>query len=279
MIVFLNGQFVSEPQAVVPINDRGFMYGDGLFETMRVVGGKPFRMAQHLERMVRGAEFLRIKMPHTPKELHKYTEQLIEKNNMPDAILKVLLTRGPGHRGYLPNGAGPATLAMTLHETPALVRDNQAQWSLVTSPYRIPAADAFSSFKTTSKILYVMARADAAERGADEALLVNTNGEAAETATGNLFWVYQDKICTVPTGRGVLPGITRAVVLEICQMLGLQTNKRVIKPEALRNSDGIFVTQSALGIIPVSVFDGEPVRASPLVDQIAAAYEQILVNG
>ena len=279
MIVFLNGQFVSEPQAVVPINDRGFMYGDGLFETMRVVGGKPFRMAQHLERMVRGAEFLRIKMPHTPKELHKYTEQLIEKNKMPDAILKVLLTRGPGHRGYLPNGAGPATLAMTLHETPALVRDNQAQWSLVTSPYRIPAADAFSSFKTTSKILYVMARADAAERGADEALLVNTNGEAAETATGNLFWVYQDKICTVPTGRGVLPGITRAVVLEICQTLGLQTNKRVIKPEALRNSDGIFVTQSALGIIPVSVFDGEPVRASPLVDQIAAAYEQILVNG
>jgi branched-subunit amino acid aminotransferase/4-amino-4-deoxychorismate lyase len=246
---------------------------------MRVVGGKPFRMAQHLERMVRGAEFLRIKMPHTPKELQKFTEQLIEKNSMPDAILKVLLTRGPGHRGYLPNGAGPATLAMTLHETPALVRDNQAQWSLVTSPYRIPAADVFSSFKTTSKILYVMARAEAAERGADEALLINTNGEAAETATGNLFWVYQDKICTVPTGRGVLPGITRAVVLEICQTLGLQTNKRVIKPEALRNSEGIFVTQSALGIIPVSVFDGEPVRASPLVDQIAAAYEQILVNG
>jgi branched-subunit amino acid aminotransferase/4-amino-4-deoxychorismate lyase len=76
----------------------------------------------------------------------------------------------------------------------------------------------------------------------------------------------------------VLPGITRAVVLEICQTLGLPTNKRVIKPEALRNSDGIFITQSALGIVPVSVFDGEPVNASPLVDQIAAAYYEMLAK-
>ena len=279
MIVFLNGQFMPEAQAVVPINDRGLMYGDGLFETMRIVGGRPFRLAQHLERMVRGAEFLQIKLPHTPKELQRFTDQLIEQNQMPEAILRVMLTRGPGPRGYLPAAAGPPTLVMSLHETPALATDAQAVWNMVTSPYRISAADVFSSFKTTSKILHVMARADAAARGADEALLVNTNGEAAETATGNLVWVYQDKICTVPTGRGVLPGITRAVVLEICQTLGLQTNKRVIKPEALRYAEGIFVTQSTLGIIPVSVFDGEPVELSPLVDQIACAYQELLVNG
>jgi len=279
MIVFLNGQFVSESGAVVSINDRGFTYGDGLFETMRVVGGKPFRFAQHLERMARGAEFLKIPLPHTTKELHKFTEQLIEQNQMPDAILRVILTRGTGPRGYGIAEAGTPTLAMTLHPTPAAATDTTITWSLVTSPFRIPASDILSSFKTTSKILYVMARADAAERGADEALLVNTNGEAAETATGNLFWVYQDKICTVPTGRGVLPGITRAVVLEICQTLGLQTNKRVIKPEALRNSQGIFVTQSALGIVPVSSFDGEPVTPSPLVDQIACAYDELLTQG
>ena len=106
-----------------------------------------------------------------------------------------------------------------------------------------------------------------------------TSHEVAETAGGNIFWVYQNTICTVPTGRGVLPGITRAVVLEICQSLGLETNKRVIKPEALLNSKGIFVTQSALGIIPVSSFDGEPVAPSPLVDQISRAYEEMLVQG
>jgi branched-subunit amino acid aminotransferase/4-amino-4-deoxychorismate lyase len=229
-----------------------------------------------MERMMRGADFLKIKPPLAPKELEKFAAQLIEQNKMPDAILRVTLTRGPGERGYSPKNAGTPTLVMTLHAAPSL--ENPVEWNLVTSSFHIPATDPLSSFKTTSKILHIMARAEAAEKSADEALLINTNGEVAETASGNLFWIYQDKICTVPTGRGVLPGITRAVVLEICQSLGLQVNKRVIKPEALRNSAGIFVTQSALGITPVSVFDGEPVAPSPLVDQIAQAYNEMLAK-
>jgi branched-subunit amino acid aminotransferase/4-amino-4-deoxychorismate lyase len=90
--------------------------------------------------------------------------------------------------------------------------------------------------------------------------------------------VYQDKICTVPTGRGILPGVTRAVVLEICQSLGLTTNKCIIKPEQLRQAAGIFATQSALGIVPIAAFDGQPVAPSPLVDQIFRAYHETLVR-
>lgn len=278
MVVFLNGQFVPEAEAVVSVNDRGFLLGDGLFETMRVANGKPFRFAQHLERLTRGADFLKIKPPFTPKELEKFAAQLIGQNQMPEAVLRVMLTRGPGLRGYSPKNSGIPTLVMTLHPLPPQNADEPLQWSMVTSSFRIPASDALSSFKTTSKILNVLARAEAETQGADEALLLNTNGEVAETAGGNLFWVYQEKICTVPTGRGVLPGITRAVVLEICQSLGLETNKRVIKPEHLRNAEGLFVTNSALGIVPVVAFDGEPVAPSPLVDQISSAYNEMLVK-
>ena len=276
MVVFLNGIFLSEAEAVVPLNDRGFLLGDGIFETMRVANGKPFRMAQHLERMTRGADFLKIKPPFTPKELQKLALELIEKNNLPEAILRVTLTRGSGQRGYSPKNSGTPTIAMTLNPLPPVNADEPVQWSMVTSSLRIPASDALASFKTTSKLLNVVARAEAEEKGADEALLLNTNGEVAETAGGNIFWVYQDKICTVPTGRGVLPGITRAVVLEICQSLGLETNKRVIKPEHLRNAEGIFVTQSALGLVPVVALDGMPVAPSPLVDQIGSAYNEML---
>ena len=155
---------------------------------------------------------------------------------------------------------------------------NPSSVESVTSSYRVLAADPLSSFKTLNKLAHVLARGEALEKGADEALLVNSNGEVAETTSGNLFWVYQDDICTVPTGRGVLPGITRAVVLEICQTLGLPANKRVIKPEALRNSEGIFITQSALGIVPVAAFNGEPVAPSPLVEQIAGAYAEMLAR-
>jgi aminodeoxychorismate lyase len=276
VLVFLNGQFLPEAQAVVPVNDRGFLLGDGLFETIRVANGKPFRFAQHLERMASGTEFLKINLPFTPQELEKFAGQLIEQNKMPDAILRLTLTRGPGGRGYAPNGEGKPTVVMMLHPLPP--PPNPAGWNLVTSSFRIPAGDPLAAFKTTSKILHVMARAEAAEQGADEALLLNTNGEVAETAGGNLFWVHDDTICTVPTGRGILPGVTRAIVLEICQALGLQTGERTVKPAALNNSGGIFITQSVFGIVPVVKFDGVPVPPSPFVGQIARAYHKILVQ-
>jgi branched-chain amino acid aminotransferase len=278
MVVFLNGQFVPEAQAVVPVNDRGFAYGDGLYETVRVCKGKPFRMAQHLERMVRGADFLKIKLPFTPKELQQFAEQLVAKNEMPECVLRVTLTRGPGERGYSPKGADTPNVVITLHPAPPLDLANPPCWSLVTSSFHILASDPLASFKTTSKLAQVAARIEAESKGADEALMVNSNGEVAETAGANLFWIYHDKICTTPTGRGALPGITRAVVLEICQVLALPTNKRVIKAEALKNSEGIFLTQSALGIVVVSSLDEEPVAQSPLVDKIHTAYCEMLTK-
>jgi branched-chain amino acid aminotransferase len=278
MTVFLNGKFVPAHEAVVPVNDRGFMYGDGLFETTRIVGGRAFRLAQHLERMVRGADYLKIPLPYPPKEIQKFVTQLVELNSMPEGVLRITLTRGSGERGYTPAMTEKPFIVMTLHPLPPMPAEGPLQWSMITSSYHVPASGAISSFKTTSKILHVFARIEAHERGADEALLLNTNGEVAETAGGNIFWVYQNSICTVPTGRGVLPGITRAVVLEICQSLGLETNKRVIKPQHLRNAEGIFVSQSVLGIVPVVAFDGEHVVPSPLVDQIASAYNEMLLK-
>lgn len=246
---------------------------------MRVCNGRPFRMAQHLERMVRGADALKIKLPFAPKDLQNFSEQLIEQNQMPESILRVMLTRGPGDRGYSIKAADyKPTVVMTLHPLPEYDPKNPPQWAVVTSHFRIPASDGLSSFKTISKVGNIAARIEAEAKDADEALLINTNGEVAETAGGNLFWIYRGKVCTTPTGRGVLPGITRAVILEICQVLGFETNKRVIKPEALRNSEAIFITQSAQGIIFVSSLDGEPVGQSPLVEQIYSAYCEMLLK-
>ena len=278
MVVFLNGHWVTAAKAVVPVNDRGFLYGDGLFETMRVFNGRPFRMAQHLERMVRGANYLKIPLPLTPKELQQFAGQLIEKNKMPDAVLRVTLTRGSGNRGYSPKDAGPPNVVMTMHEIEPIDPANPPRWSMVTSSFQIPASDPLASFKTTNKLLQVAARAEAEAKDADEALLVNTNGEVAEAAGANLFWIYHDKICTTPTGRGALPGITRAVILEICQVLGLQTNKRVIKREALKNAEAIFLSQSALGLVSIVNLDGDPVPESPLVEKIYTSYCEMLAR-
>jgi branched-chain amino acid aminotransferase len=273
VLVFLKGQFMPEAQALIPVNDRGFLLGDGLFETMLVVGGKPFLFGRHVERMTRGADFFKIKMPFSPEELQNFAAQLIERNQMPEAVLRLTLTRGPGRRGYAPDTSCEPTLVMTLHPAPP---ETRIQWKLVTSSFCIPAGNPLSAYKTTSKILHVMAQAEAVAKGADDALLLNTNGDVAETASGNLFWAHENMLCTAPTTCGVLPGITRAIVLEICGKLGIKLKVRAIGPEALRNSEGLFVTQSVLGIVPVAMFDGKPLKSSPLVYKIADNYHETL---
>src|SRR2546427_6776280 len=115
MIVFLNGQFVPQAQAVVSVFDRGFLYGDGLFETIRVFNGKPFRWGQHLERLERGAAFLKIRLPFTADALRAPADELIARNKMPESLLRLSLSRVVGLRGYSPKGAEEPLLVMTLN--------------------------------------------------------------------------------------------------------------------------------------------------------------------
>jgi len=273
MIVFLNGKFLPEADAVVPLNDRGFLLGDGLFETVRVANGKPFRFAQHMERLAAGADFLKIKLPFTPVELQKFVGKLIALNQLPESVLRLTLTRGSGVRGYSTKGADQPVLAMTLHPLPP---SSALPWSLITSSLHIPAGDGLAAFKTTSKVLNVLARAEAEAGGADEALLLNTSGEVMETAGGNIFWISCGQVCTVPTGRGILPGVTRAVVFEICKQLDLNTREFFATPEHLRQAEGLFVTQTVLGIVPVIALDHIPIASSPLVEQFVHAYSEII---
>jgi len=276
MTALINGKFVPPEQAVVSVIDRSFLYGDGVFETIPVYNSKPFRWAQHLERLTRGADFLKIRLDFAPKELRVLASELIERNQVANAVLRVTLSRGLGERGYSPKGAESPIVVMTLHPAEPVDPQNPPCWRLKTSSYKLPASDPLSSFKTNNRLLQVLARAEAEEADADDALMLNTNGEVAETSSANLFWIYRDTVYTTPTGRGALPGITRAVVLELCQALNLPTNKRVIKPESLRKSDGLFLSLSSLGIVPVCAIDEETMPSSPIVEKIRTTYCEIV---
>src|ERR1051326_1223787 len=114
MLVFLNGNFVAQEEAVVSVFDRGFLYGDGLFETMRIYNGKPFRWPQHWERFARGADYLKIRPPFSSETLRDYVEELIARNDLPDALLRLTLSRGVGVRGYSPKGADHPLVVMSM---------------------------------------------------------------------------------------------------------------------------------------------------------------------
>src|SRR5690348_9705312 len=146
MRVFLNGKFVPESEAAISVFDRGFLYGDGLFETVRVSRGKPFLWKEHLTRLGRGAAFLKIALPFREPELHAYALELISRNAMPESVLRVNLSRGTGERGYSIKGTNKPTMVMSQHSVPIL---NAAPlWRLITSRMRLPPANLLAQFKT-----------------------------------------------------------------------------------------------------------------------------------
>ena len=272
MMVFLNGQFVPEDQAFVSVFDRSFLYGDGLFETMRIFGGKPFRWNQHLARLQGGAEFLKIGLPFTSEALRGFAEQLIEANKMPDSLLRLTLSRGIGQRGYSPRGAERPSLVMTLHPALALDAQELPHWRLIASSVRLPANERLAQFKTCNKLPQIVARAEADAAGADEALLLNTDGFVVEASSSNLFWIERDTVCTPPLASGILAGVTRAVVFEICQSLGLAVQEAGVTPDQLTKSQGIFLSLSSVGIAECLWLDGHDLAQSALVKKLRVAY-------
>lgn len=277
MLVFLNGKFVSEEKAVISVFDRSFLYGDGLFETMRIVNGKPFRWGQHMQRLSQGADFLKIKLPFSSPQLLAFALELITKNQMPDSLLRLTLSRGIGASGYSPKGAGKPALVMFLRAAPKITA-KPPQWKLITSAFRLPANDSLAHFKTCNKLPQVLARAEAYAAGADEALLSNTSGFLAEGASSNLFWIKSGVVCTPPLKAGILTGITRAVVFEIASRLTIPVREKNIRLKEFSRADGVFLSLSSFGIVEAKSLDEKNLKKSPLTGHIADTYKQLLTD-
>jgi branched-chain amino acid aminotransferase len=290
VLIFLNGEFVPEERAVISVFDRGFLYGDGLFEGVLVRNGKFFRWRLHLDRLQRGADFLKIKLPFAPEALHAFARDLLTKNDARDAFLRLTLSRGVGPRGYSPKGADRPTLVMSLHPVPgapasgpALRREGAGpeagapmRWKLATSSFRLPADEPLAQFKTCNKLPQVLARGETEAHGANETLLLNTDGFVVEGSSSNLFWITGETVCTTPLASGILPGVTRAVVLEICQALNLPAAQTNIRPKELQTADGVFVSLSSFGVVEAESLDGKVLRKSPVTEKIRLAYEELV---
>jgi branched-chain amino acid aminotransferase len=276
MHVFLNGQFIPEEQATVSVFDRGFLFGDGLFETLRVCNGKPFRWHRHWERLARGADFLKISLSAGSESLRASADELVAMNQMPEALLRVTLSRGVGARGYSPRDATRPTLVMSLHETPPIDLQNPPRWRLITSSLRLPANEPLSQFKTGNKLPQILARIEADGASADEALLVNTDGHVVEAASGNLFWIESGTVCTPPLESGILPGVTRETVLELCRYMAVPTCEKNAHGDALCSASGVFFSLSSLGIVEGASLDGQALGSSPLAERVRNAYWELV---
>ncbi len=270
--VWIDGRIAPAAEARVSVFDRGFLYGDSLFESVLVRHGRPFRWDAHVGRMQAGAAFLRIEPP-AARDLGTALESLLRANAADRGSVRVTLSRGTGRRGYSPRGAGPPTLVLAWHDEPA--PGARRAWRLATSPFRVAAADPVAAHKHGSKILNVLSRAAAEEAGADESLLLDTAGQVAETSGGNLFLLRDDSLCTPPVS-GLLAGVTRRCIVGIAPELGLRVRECPVVPADLFAADAVFFTTSSLGVIPVASLDGAALGDPTRCETIARALDELV---
>ena len=273
MWVLLNGKFVAEENAVVSVFDRSFRYGDGVFETLLVRKGKFFRWDQHLERLQRSAAFLRIPLPCSAVELLAEATELVARNKITEGTLRLQVSRGVGPRGYAPPESAEPLVVMTAQ--PLNPAENRP-WGLITSSRRIAATDPLVGHKTCNRLIHVLAAMEACDRGADEALLLNTESHVAEGSTSNVFWIQDGVVCTPPLAAGALPGITRAAVLEICHALSLPSQERCITCDKLLEADAVFLTFTSRGIVEAESLDGTLLRRAPRVQQLRVGLQELI---
>jgi branched-chain amino acid aminotransferase len=278
-VVYLNGEFLPEEQARVSVLDRGFLYGDGLFETIRSYSGRPFRLTQHFGRLSASAGQIGISLPFSEADLAGTISGLLERNGLGDAYVRVAVSRGEGLGVDPPASAAPtvSVLARKLklpEET--LYRDGASV--IVLGAW---GGQPLAGLKSLSYLDRLLARRAAREAGADDAVLANAAGHLAEASSSNVFLVSAGALRTPSIECGLLPGVTRQAVLEIAESIALPAVEGRFSAHDLAGSHECFLTNSIAEILPVTRAGGAPIgsgQVGPVTAKLAAAYKRLVAS-
>jgi branched-chain amino acid aminotransferase len=255
------GRPVDPADAKVSVFDRGFLYGDSVYETMRTAGGRVVELGRHLDRLRRSAAGIALELPFSSEQIKAAVDETLAAAANPDSRIRVVVTRG----------VGPIALDIRKSESPLL--------AVFVQPIEFPAAAVYDSgisawlvdvqksvrgmldpgLKTGNYLPSIMALRAAIQKRSEDAIMCNADGNVAEGATSNVFLVSDGQLVTPSLESGVLAGITRSVVLELAVREGMSPLETTVRPKQLRGASEVFLTSSVRGIMPVTNLDGDPV--------------------
>ena len=267
---YINERFVPEAEATVSIFDRGFLYGHGLFETMRVYEGKIFRVHEHLDRLLASLKHLEIKCPLAPEELRTILGVLAERNKVRGGFARLYISGGVSSEGLMTRSEHGVTIV-------ALCESRQFECPklrVIISSNRLDPL--LSCHKTANRLPYMLARREAEKAGADEAILLNTGGRAVELSTSNLFVVKAGELFTPALSEGPLPGVTRDVVLLLASEMLMPVHEVRMGLLMLETADEIFATNTLMEIVPVVQFKDRRLEEGQLTKRLQQAYREFV---
>ena len=259
--VSIDGQVVKDEDAKVSVLDHGLLYGDGLFEGIRVRAGRVFRLEQHLARLAVGARAIGLELPYSAADQARIVTDTVRSFGQKEAYVRLIVTRGEGPLGVDPTTCTKPTVICIVAEIGLFSAEQRERGlSMITSSYRRPNPDVQDvAIKTLNYLGSALAKQEAKKRGADEALFLNQSGRVAEAAVANIFALHGRSLLTPPALDGCLEGINRGAILEIASNLGFSVAERSLGRRDLFAADEVFLTGSGAGVIGVRSLDGQAI--------------------
>jgi branched-chain amino acid aminotransferase len=285
MKVYLDGKFVDSSEAKVSVFDHGLLYGDGVFEGIRLYGGNIFRLEEHLERLEYSAKAIMLDMPLTREQLSWATCETCRQNALTDAYIRLVITRGVGDLGLAPWLCPKPSIfiiASKISLYPQEYYDNGL--AIVTVPTRrISPAALPPTIKSLNYLNNILGKLEAKQFGALEAIMLNEQGYVAECTADNVFIAHKGELITPAASQGALKGITRSTILDIAKDLGLPLRETNMTRYDLWCADECFLTGSGAEVIPVVKLDGRVIgtgKPGPITQRVLASFrKRVLVEG
>ncbi|MFH1791160.1 MAG: aminodeoxychorismate lyase [Candidatus Omnitrophota bacterium] len=282
--VFLNGEFLPVKDANVSLLDRGFLYGDGVFETMRGYNGRVFMLDAHVDRLFGALDILKIKTSFGKKDVAQAVTKTVSVNRLKSAYVKVIVTRGAGPMGMGIAHSGKPTCACLATPLGTIKADTYKKGvSLGLSSARRNEKSFIAGIKSLNYLDNILAKEEARGTEYFDMVMLNSRGLVTETTSANIFMVKNGKVVTPPVSAGILPGVTRQAVIGIISAnAGNTVIEKDISPDMLYASDEIFVTNSVLEIVPVVKLDRKMIgngRPGPFSRTALAIYRKMAQSG
>jgi len=261
MLIYVDGKLLPKDEAKVSVFDHGVLYGDGVFEGIRVYDGNIFKLKEHIERLYESAKTIWLNIPLTPEEMEQATIDTVAANGLRDAYIRLVVTRGVGDLGIDPDKCDIPTIfiivgTITLYP-PKFYEEGIP---LVTaSTRRIPLESLDPRIKSCNYLNNILAKIEAKRAGVPEAIMLNQHGRVAECTADNIFITKNGKLSTPRQTEGALPGVTRETVLELAHEAGLNAKETILGLHDLYNAHECFLTGTGAEIIPVTKIDGRQI--------------------
>ncbi|MDA1678775.1 branched-chain-amino-acid transaminase [Bacillus cereus group sp. TH152-1LC] len=281
--IFLNGEFVPKDEAKVSVYDHGYLYGDGVFEGIRVYSGNVFRLREHLVRLYESAKSIMLEIPYSLDEVTNIVVETIRQNKLSNGYIRLVVSRGAGNLGLDPDSCQKPNVVVIAEQLSLFPQEYYEKGiSVVTVATRRNRPDVLSpQVKSLNYLNNILVRIEAKLAGVQEALMLNDQGYVAEGSGDNVFIVKGNKLITPPSSAGALEGITRNAILEIGEKLGYDVREELFTRHDVYVADEVFLTGTAAEVIAVTTVDGRTIglgQTGPHTNRLLEEFRKLVIE-